>query len=432
MDMLRYSSWKNSFKNALGASLTDRHALLKNLFLLNLLTLALWAFWGIHFSLFSKMGLLLHANPDSAKYTAVSDWIFGQGPATYQTFYRAFLYPLLLGVKFVAGNFAIWLLQFFLLLSAINIFALAIYKLSNRRLVIQASFLTLALYPTFFFMTFRIMTEILTAFLLCIWLYCSVSTLKKNKLTDSSAFTLILVAGLLSVTKPVFLPFFIFLGFTMFVIKFSLRRFLLVILASLPLVCQVGINIHLHNQIVFSKSGASSINAYFFPQLLAQVRFSESHPGTGGFPEFTHAQNNSLRLEILSWSANKKLAFLIRHWPQAINIFIINIFRENMIQGFGEIPNRFFYYSTKIFNIIALVLHFYMLPVILFIFLWKIGPPANRIWLLLHVSLFISLALAIGTVYWQKERYVFVMIPLWIAIYVHVFSSLKAKIKLIR
>ncbi|MBN2399876.1 MAG: hypothetical protein JXI33_06000 [Candidatus Aminicenantes bacterium] len=430
MDKLRCSSWKNGFKNALGASLTDRHALLKNLFLLNLLILALWAFWGIHFSLFPKMGLLLHANPDSAKYIAVSDWIYGKGPATYQTFLRAFLYPLLLGVKFVAGNFGIWLLQIFLLISAINLLAFTIHKMSNRRIVVQGAFLVVALYPTFFFMTFRVMTEALTVFLLCVWLYCSVSTLKKNKLTDSSVFRLIFIAGLLSVTKPVFLPFFIFLVFTMLVIKFSLRRFLLVILSSLPLVCQVGINIHLHNQIVFSKSGTTSINAYFFPRLLAQVRYHESHPGMGGFPEFTHSQKKLLSLEISSWSTKKRLAFLFHHWPQAIKIFFLNIFQENMIQGFGEIPNRFFYYSTKIFNMIALVLHFYMLPVILFIFLKKIGSLANRIWLLLHVSLFISLTLAVGTVFWQRERYVFIMIPLWISLYVHVVSSLRAKIRL--
>ena len=417
-------------KRLLGASFSDQHAFLKNLLFLNLLTLTLWTFWGIRFSLFSKMGLLLHAYPDSATYNAVCDWIYGQGSATAQTMERTFLYPLLLGVKFVAGNFGIWLLQCILLLFAINILALTIHKLSTLRLVVQAAFLVVALYPTFFFMTFRIMTEILTVFLLCIWLYCSVSALKKNKLTDSSTFILIFIAGLLSVTRPVFLPFFIFLGFTMLVSKLSLRRFLLIILAGLPLVCQVGINVHLHNQIVFSKKGVSSINAYFFPQLLAHVRYNENHPGEGGFPRLTHAQRNSLNLEILSWSAKKRLAFLFHHRPQAVKIFLFNIFQENMIQGFVVIPHRFFYYSTKLFNILSLLLHFYMLPAMVFIFLGKIGSPANRIWLLMHVFLLLLLILATGTVYWQGERYVFIMIPLWITIYAVAFSLLKGKIKL--
>jgi hypothetical protein len=416
----------------LGTSLNDQHTLLKNLFLLNLLTLALWAFWGIRFSLFSKMGLLLHANPDSNTYNVICDWIYGQGAATTYTLHRTFLYPLLLGVKFIAGNFGIWMLQSILLLSAVNIVALTIHKLCNRRTVVQAAFLVVALYPTFFFMTFRIMTEILTVFLLSIWLCCSVSALKKNRLSDSSSFLLMLLAGFLSVTKPVFLPFYILLGLILLVIKLSLRRFLLVVLACLPFVCQVGINMHLHNRIVFSEIGALAVNQYFLPQLLAHVKYIESHPGEGGFPQLDHAQRDAFHLEMRSWSMKKKLTFLFHHWPQAFKIFFFNIFQENMMQGFGEIPQRFLYNSTKLFNSGALLLHFYMLPVILFIFLLKIGSPANRIWLLLHVFLFISLTLATGTTYWQRERIVFIMIPLWITMYTVVFSLLKGKIKLLK
>jgi hypothetical protein len=430
LDKLLYCSWRGSIKRLLGVSLTDQHAFFKNLFLLNLLTLALWAFWGIHFSLFSKMNLLLHESPDSMTYGAVCDWIYGQGAATTYTLHRTFLYPLLLGVKFIAGNFGIWLLQSILLLSAINIFALTIHKLCNRRVVGQAAFLVVALYPTFFFMTFSIMTEILTVFLLSIWLYCSVNIFKKNKLSDSSTFLLMLLAGLLSVTKPVFLPFYIFLSFIMLVSNLSLRRFLLVILACLPLVCQVGINIRLHHRSVFSEIGAMAMNNYFLPQLLANVRYIENHPGEGGFPQFDHAQRDSLRFEISSWNKKKKLAFLCHHWPQTVKIYLFNIFQENMMQGFGVIPHRFFYYSTKLFNILALLIHFYILPVILVIFLWKIGSPANRIWLLLHVFLFILLILATGTEYWQRDRCVFIMIPLWITIYAVAFSLLKGKIKL--
>jgi hypothetical protein len=378
------------------------------------------------------MDSLLHANPDSATYSAVCDWIYGQGAATVHTLHRTFLYPLLLGVKFVAGNFAIWLLQSILLLSAINIFALTIYKLCNRRVIVQAAFLVIAFYPTFFFMTFRIMTEILTVFLLSIWLYCSVSTLKKNKLSDSSTFLLMLLAGLLSLTKPVFLPFYIFLGFTMLVINFRIRRLLLVILAFLPFVCQVEINIHLHNRVVFSEIGTLAMKDFFLPQLLAQNRYIENHPGEGGYLQLDHAQRNSLRLEISSWNDKKRFAFLFRHWPQTIKIFFFNICQENMTQGFFETPQYFFYYSTKLFNILSLLLHFYMLPAIIFIFLWKVGSPANRIWLLLNVFLFMLLTAATGTVYWQGERYIFIMIPLWITIYVVAFTLLKEKIKLIK
>jgi hypothetical protein len=432
MDKRRHSSWKSRAKVFFGAAFANRQHFLKNLFFLNLLTLAVWAFWGIRFSLFSRMGALLHANPDSATYSAVCDWIYGQGPATMHTLHRTFLYPLLMGINFIAGNFGIWLLQFILLLSAINIFALAIHELSSHRLVVQAAFLAVALYPTFFFMTFRIMTETLTVFLLSIWLYGAASALKKNMLTDSAAFLLMFIAGLLSVTKPVFLPFFILLCLAMLVAKTSLKRFLLIILAGLPIIFQAGINVHLHDQIVFSNKGESSVRSSFLPQLLVQVRYNESHPGEGGFPEFTHAQKKSLSLEILSWPAEKRRAFFFRHWTQAMKLFLTNIFRENMTQGFGEIPQRFVYFGTKIFNISALALHFYMFPVILFIFFWKIGPPADRIWLLAHVLLFILLALSTGTVYWQGERYVFILMPLWITIYVRVFYLLKTKIKMVR
>jgi hypothetical protein len=432
MNRMRDILRKGVVKRVWGAVYADRRAFLKNLLLLNLLGLSLWLFWGVRFSLFSKMGPLLHASPDSATYEAVCDWIYGQGPATVHTLHRTFLYPLLLGIKLIAGNFGIWLLQSVLLLVATNLLALTIHKLSGRRLFVQAAFVTLAVYPTFFFMTFRILTEILVVFFLCLWLFCSVNAMKKNKLTDPSAFLLVFIAGMLSVTKPVFLLFFILLAFTILVIKPGPRRLLLVILASLPVVCQVGINAHLHGRIVFSAKGTSALNSSFLPQLLADVRYNQDHPGAGGPSRLTHAQKDALSLEVLSWPAKKRSAFLFRHWPQAAKKFFFNIFQENMTQGFGEIPGPFFYYGTKLFNIGALILHVYMLPVIVFVLLWRIGPPAERIWLWLNVCLFLLLVLATGTVYWQGERYVFIMCPLWITIYVHALALLKGKISLSR
>jgi hypothetical protein len=414
----------------LAASYPDRRTFFKDLLALNSITMAVWAFWGFHFSLFARMGQLLRANPDSASYIAFCDWIFGHGAATSATLQRTFLYPLLLGIKFAAGDAGIWALQCLLLLAAINMLALAVHEWSTKRVLVQAAFLIVAMYPTFFLMTFSVLTEILTVFLLTLWLFLSSRALKNGGPTDSSAFTLMLLAGFLAVTKPVFLPFFMFLGLLMLAGGFKPRRLLLFLLACLPLACQVGINVRLHQRAVFSRIGATALDTSFLPQLLAQVRYEEKHPGQGGSPVFDHAGKEPLRLEVLSWPQRQKIVFLVRHWPLAAKVFLANIFRENMTQGVSLLPIRPFYYGTKLFNLAALLLHFYMFPMILLIFFRKFGLPANRIWLALNLSLFALLAASTGTVYWQGERYVFIMIPLWATIYAASFSLLKGKIRL--
>lgn len=408
----------------------DRRSFLRSLLVLNSLAVAIWGFWAVRFSLFSRLDALLHAYPDSASYAAVRDWIYGQGPATAHTLDRTFLYPLLLGIEGIAGGVGLWLLQCLLLLAAVNLLGLTLRRISGRRIAVQAGFLAFALYPTFFFMTFRIMPETAAVFLLCAWLHAFARAREGGWQSDPQVFLPLLLAGLLSAAKPVFLPFFVLLGLAMAAVRIRPRRLLLVALAGLPLLIQVGINVRLHGRAVFSVKGTSAVNNSFLPRLLVEVRHDESHPGQGPSPGFDRSRRDEAGLELRAWPAAKKAAFLRRHWLRAVSLFLRNVLVENMTQGFGEVPQRPFYLGTKAFNIGALLLHFYMLPVILLILFLRIGPWEDRLWLLLQAVLLLLLILATGTVYWQAERYVFIMIPLWITLYAAAFSLLRGRVRL--
>jgi hypothetical protein len=342
-----------------------------------------------------NMGRLMFTTPDTKQYRAVADWLFGKSvQIPFATTLRPFLYPLLLGsIWQISDNpYVFWALQFLLWLAAINLTAIAVYRFTNRQLLLLIAFLVMTINVSTIALTFYALTETLVIFLLTFLL------------------------GLLTLTKPIFqLPLIVFVIYVLIKNFPDPKKFSLVTLALLPVALQILINVNLNGLWGVSNITDYTIKAYLLPQVYL-------------------ARNNipldDARGIVNNYDTIQTVKYLMEDPGTSFAAFSQNL-GENLTGAcelFGYYPKPYIF--SRWTSIFFLAVQILFLPAMIYLFFVKKGP----LWLPILLMYFFSFIIIFtsGISFNEGDRLVIIALPLWIVIYTCMPAALFDRIKLNR
>jgi hypothetical protein len=217
---------------------------------------------------------VMYSTVDGNSYRQVALWI-GSGDYTPYIGVRPFLYPLLISIANFIGCFtAIWMFQFVLWLLSVNILYLSIVRLTERKLFgfIGAAIFIINL--SLISLTFHALSEVATTFLLSLLLWL----IAKHK-NDLSALRFmhgsILILGLLTVVRPMFLVPLIAVLVLLPIVKFKtyLRtpaKLIWVGIVLLPVFLQMGILKWNYDEFGISMRSSDTVDYYLMAQCISQ------------------------------------------------------------------------------------------------------------------------------------------------------------------
>ncbi len=400
-------------------SITDTHSLagsvvthdarirrLAMLAALNVVAVGIYVLVAAQMGFFNHLSASLFWSPDSQTYRAVAHWLLGSGPSTLESTHRTFLYPLLLGLaEKIGGDPAIWALNFVCWVGMVNATALATLRLTGRQTIAGIVFLVLVTNASLIVLSMQALTEMVTAFLLSLWILgLALSKLPPARPRDVAM--LLLPISLLTVIRP---QFEVQLGIALILLAITLWRLRSgrVLLASVAAACcfpvmfQVALMATTYHMFGISQSGDAELKLYYVSQVYATIN---------GLPDDLTAS----RSVVGGWSTSQALTYLVDHPWTAANILITNLHRNltsgsNFVDPTGTPVLADLIRST---NRTYLKIHALFLPIVA-LAIWR-RRDARLALLYLFAGLVTLLPSLIVD---QGDRYVEVALPLWIAAY---------------
>jgi len=371
---------------------------------LNALALCVFFFVALRYNYLhpDNIGRLMFSTPDTWKYRAIADWLFGKTGSFSPALVLPVLYPLFLGsVWRIAGNpYVFWAVQFSLWIAAINLTAAAVYRTTKRKMVMAIAFGIMMLNLSAIVMTFYALPEIMVIFLSSIFVYVLSGTDLRDP-APRDAFWLTFLLSLLAITKPVFqLHLALWVAFIFYQ---SIRRhktILSVGLALIPVALQIGVNAHLYGVVGISNLSETTARWY----ILSQV----------------YAARNTISLQearsiVNDYDGIRIAGYLIQDPAATLSAYLQNL-RENLT---GASDSLEFYPKPYIFtrwtNIGYLIVQIIFLPAMIYILFANKDPRALAIKLL---YLFSGLTIFTAAISFNEgDRLVLSALPLWIYIY---------------
>jgi hypothetical protein len=281
---------------------------------------------------------------------------------------------------------------------------------------------------TLMLLTLHALTEVTTVFLLCLGLTIATGGVTgRQKLTPLFRYSLLLlVAAMLTVVKPVFLyvaiPLILFQVF--YLIEKSqgvLRRYgiLLLLAAVSPILIQVGIVKVKHQRWGISDIGQQTLNRYMFAVLYSHV---EQQP-------FEQA-----RSEVATFSLTEMGTYARRHFPVAVQVWG-TLVRINLTDGSASavVPGPHPLLAPYMFalNRLYYCIHLAMIaPVVLVaVFMLTRRKWARLGCLMLLAGPVIVVFATSGLTFWQGDRIVVPVLPVWITLYACVLQCLFREVR---
>ena len=375
---------------------------------------------------------------DSKSYKAVGDWIFGF-QSTSATIIRPFFYPLLLNVsRSFAGVYGIWFVQFLLwLLAGILIFC-SLQKMTNNKYFACIGVIIFTTNITLILLTLRALTEVTATCLLAIALALIVH---KERFTSSLYWLLLLfIADLLTVTKPVYFPIvfllLVYQGYRLIMMfrheryyggstsqyrKRNLKYVIFCMLALSPVLIQLTIMQTRHHTFAISKIGGITAKQYAFAKL---------------YGELHDLSIKEARTQINPMNRHDMLTYVATHFPNALKLWAETILYDNLktrsdFTNF-PFPHPFLFRYMEIVNASYFYCHAVMILPVIFTVLLSIKRRRYDILEMLF-SLLCPILLVIltsGLTFFQGDRIVLPILPLWLALYLFVLSKLNRYRKL--
>jgi hypothetical protein len=345
--------------------------------------------------------------PDSKQYlnTSIEFFDFTQ---LGDSLTRPFFYPLLILITHqIFGVFSLWLMQFLLWILSINLLFSSIKKITTSTLTAFIGAFIISINFSLIVFTLLGLTEIITVFLLAVLIHRLVNGSLKQM--NTSSFNLLLLA-ILVVTRPVFLyPFILYLIFHFyhFVIKNKMKfKLIYLLIAISPVLFQITLMKIKYDKLKVSEISSITLDDYLLAQTIREIE-----------PEIEYMEAVYKARKI----ADKK-QFIWENKSLVFHFFIQNI-RESL-DGF---PSMFFIKEFKHKNIgknMALMNKFYfwlhiifLLPVI-FIGVYLLKNSFEKGIILLFLSfLFYYIIITCGISFFQGDRFLIAMLPVWIFIY---------------
>jgi hypothetical protein len=381
--------------------------------------------------------IVFHA-PDATAYRAVADWMLGISSATPEALrYRPFFYPLLLNLlRLAGGDHAIWLGQYGLWWATGILLYRSIRRSTANPSLALAGTMVYSANLTVLLLTMHALAETTACFLLAVWVGLLMNRESANSMRQG--LVLVLLTSLLTVTKPVY-QFLLVASCLDLLARWHaqprrLRWGLLreksrpcgrwvpvigLLLAISPVLVQIGImKIHFGTFSV-SEKGPQTFKRYFIPLLYGMNN---------------RLSVNDARQTTSDFTTRQSIQYTVQHIELAGYVWLRTI-RENLIArphitDFPTPHPRLTSFMAH-YNIVAYHLHLIMLLPVVSLLIWAVYRKeyieARQIALLSF-----AVATVLGTAgisFWQADRIVAPVLPVWIALYLLVMHRFVCQIR---
>lgn len=356
---------------------------------------------------------LIFSTPDATTYRDVSHWIAG-GIETKSLSVRPLLYPFLLLISLnIGGAVAVFFMQSFMWLAAINLTFASIQRITKNKIFafIGAFFLFCNL--SVMALTAHAITEITTIFLLSLTVYLIT---KNHCLHREPKFLLqlLLMLTLLTLVKPVFyVPTLITLLMIIFFQRNALikapKRILTLCLILVPLFSQMTLMKMKYEHFTVSLVGSQTFSRYFVTQGIEQIEKLEHQKAV------TKADG---------FSSSEKMSYLFENSGVYIKNLHQNI--KSNIQGEPIFLNYPAEYKNPVaikfmdnYNELTYYLHVLMLTLgmLMLVLFWRSKNYQHLVLLLVLLGLNSYYLIVSGVSFWQGDRLTLPSIAIWSVLY---------------
>ena len=373
---------------------------------LNLVACAIYGLVAVELKFFDHISYTLFWAPDSQTYRDVGRWLLGAGPNTLESQHRPFLYPLLLALaERIAGDPGVWILNLACWFGMVNVTAAAVLRLTRRVAIAAIGFLVLITNASLIVLSFQALTESITAFLLAVWILgLAAAELPPARPRDFAM--LVLPLALLTVVRPQF-EIALLIALILAAITIWRQARSRIVLASVVVACcvpvlfQVGLMATANHFVGISSTGETEFKGYYVSQVYASLN---------GLPDDLVAARNVVG----GWSDAHAVRYLLDH-PRTAAYTLVDNLHRNLTSGSNFVtPGQSTWLAGTIreTNRLYLKLHAVFLPVVL-LALWR----RRDVRLLLLYAFAILLTLTPSLIVDQGDRYIEVVLPLWVAAY---------------
>lgn len=388
-------------------------------FLVALFLILIYFLITLSFGYLQNLETIIYKSPDTTTYKAVGDWIWGEGDTIY-TISRPFLYPFILKLALILGGiYGVWIMQFlFWLIAGILIYK-SISLITSSKILKTSAVIIYSTNFTLMLITLHALTESLSVFLISILVYFFVKQLytKDNKYLWG---IIILVTSLLTIIKPTFQYILVLILLYRFIIIIKnpknsynlIKRFVLVIILISPVIIQLSIMVHKHDEFTISKIGINTFQKYFLTRVYSEIN------------DISLSQSREI---LITYDKKQMFEFLINNLSTSLYVFSKDIL-ENLLRGssYTDIPNKniFLTLFMKIINKIYFLLHLIIL--LPFYKVLKNGFKNNNwenVKLIFYLSLpFLFLIITSGITWGQGDRILSPTLPIWLVLYTFVLE----------
>jgi len=356
---------------------------------------------------------LIFSTPDATTYRDVAHWFAG-GIETNSLSVRPLLYPFLLLISLkIGGTIAVFLMQSFMWLAAINLSLASIHHITKNKIIAFVGAFVLFCNLSVMALTAHAITEITTIFLLSLTVFLIT---KNHRLHREPKFLLqlLLMLTLLTLVKPVFyLPTVITLLLLIFFQRNTLIKapkfFLILCLILVPLLSQMTLMKMKYEHFTVSLVGSQTFSRYFVTQGIEQIEKLEHQKAV------TKADG---------FSSGEKMGYLFENRGVYLKNLHQNI--KSNIQGepiFLNFPAEYKNPAAIIFmdnyNELTYYLHVLMLilGIVMLVFFWRCKHYQNLIFLLVLLGLNSYYLIVSGVSFWQGDRLTLPSIAIWSVLY---------------
>jgi len=373
---------------------------------------------------------LFFGSYDAQGYKQLADYYTSLGnsqrPSDFLLKVRPFLFPLFLGLYRVVGIAGVQLLQILLNVASLWLLFVAIKSFSGRSWIAGICTTVLALTPTFNFIAFHALTETFSIFLICVFVVCIVDHFQEDQ--PASLYMAAFVISLLLCVKPVVMPIWLLLIAYCGIRWLGEKRRTVwqPLLIATPVVSQLVISSIVTGSGTVASFGAVGLSAWYFPGVYGEKEYgrfvgSDTPEGQEGLRRYPELKD--------------KLAYLASNYDVAIKTYVSLLIGQHMLAGSNFVRDgipiteqneqvllSLQKYSRRLGRLFTF-LHAIMFALIALTVVSGTSMNVKRTMLVCYLFA-VLLILPLPLAYWQGDRYIFLLEPLWLVAYGSLVSLL--------
>ncbi len=383
-----------------------------------------------HLQRLGDASLFFSAN-DAQGYKLIADYYVSFGhserPPNDLLKLRPFLFPLYLGVYHLIGIAGFQLLQLVMNTTSLWLLFVSVKAVTGRPWIAYVSGVLIALNPTFNFIAFHALTETVSIFLICLFIFLVEQYAEDPR--ETKLFWPAIVLSALVCIRPIVLPFWcVFMGYYC-VASFRTRRASVgrTALSLIPLVVQLVIAFAMTGSATISSAGRIVFEDWYFPAVYTQTEYGR----------FISRKSDEAKMgKELFPAVPDKINYVVEHYRESLTVYFRTLLHRNLIDGtyFARPPvnaagsqepfinyvERWAKYLNRLFTCIHVVMLALALTAVI---MWRNLGRRHKLWTVYYVFATL-LVLPAGLTYNAGDRYVTVADPVWLVAYAALFGLL--------